>query len=64
MKKPTLNTMRILAAVALVGHPELMFERRDNQYLLERLVTVDGDEREITRSHEQNEREVANPSIP
>jgi hypothetical protein len=47
-----------------VPSAELVFEKRDNRYFLERLVTADGDEREITRTHGRNEHEVAIRVMP
>jgi hypothetical protein len=42
-----------------VEAPELVFEKRDNQYFLERLISADGVEREIPQTHAHSEREVA-----
>ena len=42
-----------------VATPELVFEKRDNQYFLTRLISADGDEREIPPTHAHGEREVA-----
>ena len=42
-----------------VAAPELVFEKRDNQYFLARLIAADGNEREIPPTHAHSEREVA-----
>jgi hypothetical protein len=42
-----------------VATPELVFEKRDKQYFLARLIASDGDEREIPPTHAYGEREVA-----
>ena len=42
-----------------VATPELVFEKRDTQYFLARLIASDGDEREIPPTHASSEREVA-----
>ena len=42
-----------------VTAPELVFEKRDNQYFLTRLISSDGNEREIPPTHARYEREVA-----
>ena len=39
--------------------PELVFEKRETQYFLARLIASDGDEREIPPTHAYREREVA-----
>ena len=48
-----------LGSAVRVTVPELVFEKRDNQYFLTRLIPVDGDEREIPPTHAPGEREVA-----
>ena len=42
-----------------VAAPELVFEKRDNQYFLARLIPADGNEREIPPTPAHSEREVA-----
>ena len=42
-----------------VATPELVFEKRDTQYFLARLIASDGAEREIPPTHASSEREVA-----
>ena len=42
-----------------VAAPELVFEKRENQYFLTRLIPADGNEREIPPTHAHSEREVA-----
>ena len=48
-----------LGSAVRVTVPELVFEKRDNQYFLTRLISADGDEREIPPTHAHAEREVA-----
>ena len=47
-----------LGSAVRVTVPELVFEKRDNQYFLTRLIPADGDEREIPPTHAHSEREV------
>ena len=44
---------------AKVAQPDLVFEKRDNQYFLARVIPADGNEREIPPSHARGEHEVA-----
>jgi hypothetical protein len=48
-----------VASDVRVAAPELVFDKRDNQYFLTRLIPADGDEREIPPTHAHSEREVA-----
>jgi len=48
-----------LASDVRVAAPELLFEKRDNQYFLARVIPADGNEREIPSTHAHGEREVA-----
>jgi hypothetical protein len=48
-----------LGSAVRVAAPELVFEKRDNQYFLTRLIPADGNEREIPPTHAHSEREVA-----
>jgi len=48
-----------LGADVRVAAPELVFEKRENQYFLTRLIPADGNEREIPPTHAPGEREVA-----
>ena len=48
-----------VASDVRVAAPELVFEKRDNQYFLERLIPADGNEREIPPAHARSEHEVA-----
>jgi hypothetical protein len=43
------------------GEPTLVFEKRENGYVLTRLVESDGDGREIVAAHASREREVPLP---
>jgi len=47
-----------LASDVRVAAPELVFEKRDDQYFLARLIPADGNEREIPPLHAHGEREV------
>jgi hypothetical protein len=48
-----------VASEVQVATPELVFEKRDNQYFLARLIPADGNEREIPPLAARSEREVA-----
>ena len=48
-----------LGSAVRVTAPELVFEKRDNQYFLTRLIPADGNEREIPPTHVHGEHEVA-----
>jgi len=48
-----------------VDQSTLIFEKRDNQYVLSRLMTEDGEGRELAAAHPHNPNEVAlTPMIP
>jgi hypothetical protein len=48
-----------VASDVQVAAPELVFEKRGNQYFLARLIPADGNEREIPATRARSEREVA-----
>ena len=48
-----------LGSEVRVAAPELVFEKRENQYFLTRLIPADGNEREIPPTHAPSEREVS-----